>query len=185
MALTFGSFLPRCMVCQCFLVTRLLRNTLFRSSLTSFMLNCVVPAMSGKYIIAGLAASAAIAYAADVIVAQKKVFGGKEWCPISSSYYCKTSVLFSYNLYWMVIRHNTKDGVGQGVVGGDGQEVSGLASHRRAAGGHEPHQPPELHRQGSPALIRLGRSLPCHTATCLNNCPFARLVLLTLLDLKF
>jgi len=43
--------------------------------------------MSGKYIIAGLAASFVIAYASDVLVAQKKVFGGttprtvsnKEW----------------------------------------------------------------------------------------------------------
>ena len=33
--------------------------------------------MSAKYIIAGLAASFAIAYASDVLVAQKKVFGGK------------------------------------------------------------------------------------------------------------
>jgi len=38
--------------------------------------------MSGKYIIAGLAASFAIAYGSDVLVAQKKVFGGKEGCPI-------------------------------------------------------------------------------------------------------
>ncbi|PAN26128.1 hypothetical protein PAHAL_4G349400 [Panicum hallii] len=43
--------------------------------------------MSGKYIIAGLAASFIIAYGSDVLVAQKKVFGGttprtvsdKEW----------------------------------------------------------------------------------------------------------
>ncbi|RLM54842.1 hypothetical protein C2845_PM10G00590 [Panicum miliaceum] len=43
--------------------------------------------MSGKYIIAGLAASFVIAYGSDVLVAQKKVFGGttprtvsdKEW----------------------------------------------------------------------------------------------------------
>ncbi|GJN01108.1 hypothetical protein PR202_ga18344 [Eleusine coracana subsp. coracana] len=43
--------------------------------------------MSGKYIIAGLIGSFAIAYASDVLVAQKKVFGGttprtvsdKEW----------------------------------------------------------------------------------------------------------
>ncbi|CAD6337972.1 unnamed protein product [Miscanthus lutarioriparius] len=44
-------------------------------------------AMSAKYIITGLAASFAIAYASDVLVAQKKIFGGttprtvadKEW----------------------------------------------------------------------------------------------------------
>ncbi|KAL6861641.1 hypothetical protein ACP4OV_017341 [Aristida adscensionis] len=43
--------------------------------------------MSGKYIIAGLVGSFAIAYLGDVVVAQKKVFGGttprtvsdKEW----------------------------------------------------------------------------------------------------------
>ncbi|WVZ82843.1 hypothetical protein U9M48_030056 [Paspalum notatum var. saurae] len=45
------------------------------------------PTMAAKYIIASLIGSAAIAYAADVVVAQKKVFGGttpstvsnKEW----------------------------------------------------------------------------------------------------------
>jgi len=39
--------------------------------------NYAASAMSAKYIIAGLAASFAIAYASDVLVAQKKVFGGK------------------------------------------------------------------------------------------------------------
>lgn len=53
----------------------------FPASLTSCMLNSVVSAMSGKYIIAALAASAAIAYASDVLVAQKKVFGGKNGVP--------------------------------------------------------------------------------------------------------
>jgi hypothetical protein len=36
-----------------------------------------VSAMSAKYIIAGVAACFAFAYASDVLVAQKKVFGGK------------------------------------------------------------------------------------------------------------
>ncbi|XP_066369139.1 uncharacterized protein [Miscanthus floridulus] len=52
-----------------------------------YVRNYAVSAMSAKYIIAGLAASFAIAYASDVLVAQKKIFGGttprtvadKEW----------------------------------------------------------------------------------------------------------
>jgi hypothetical protein len=32
-------------------------------------------------------------------------------------------------------------------VAGDGQEVPGVASHRRTARRHEPHQAPQLHRQ--------------------------------------
>ncbi|EER89079.2 uncharacterized protein LOC8066907 isoform X1 [Sorghum bicolor] len=91
--------------------------------------------MSAKYIIAALAGSFAIAYASDVLVAQKKIFGA-----------CVT---------YMVSRHDAEDGGGQGVVAGDGQEVPGMASHRGTAGRHEPHQPPELHRQGSQALRRL------------------------------
>jgi len=55
---------------------------------------------------------------------------------------------------YMVSRHDTEDGGGQGVVAGDGQEVPGVASHRGPAGGHEPHQPPELHRHGSQAPRR-------------------------------
>jgi hypothetical protein len=41
-------------------------------------LNYAVSAMSAKYIIAALAGSFAIAYASDVLVAQKKIFGGKQ-----------------------------------------------------------------------------------------------------------
>ncbi|XP_066374508.1 uncharacterized protein [Miscanthus floridulus] len=101
--------------------------------------------MSAKYIIAGLAASFAIAYASDVLVAQKKVFGG--------------------SVTYMVSRHDTEDGGGQGVVAGDGQEVPGVASHRGPAGGHEPHQPPEFHRHGSQATV----SMRCDVPQLLNH----------------
>ncbi|KAJ1257643.1 hypothetical protein BS78_10G011200 [Paspalum vaginatum] len=60
------------------------RQVTFPSSTSSW---CSNPTMAGKYIVASLIGSAAIAYAADVMVAQKKVFGGttpstvsnKEW----------------------------------------------------------------------------------------------------------
>uniref|UniRef100_A0A8R7UZG9 Uncharacterized protein n=1 Tax=Triticum urartu TaxID=4572 RepID=A0A8R7UZG9_TRIUA len=51
-------------------------------------------------------------------------------------------------------RHCVQDGDRQGVVSGHGRQVPGLAPCRRAAGRHEPHQPPELHRQGPLNVLR-------------------------------
>jgi hypothetical protein len=86
-----------------------------------YVRNYAVSAMSAKYIIAGLAASFAIAYASDVLVAQKKIFGGKGHL-MTSSYH--RNVLNPHvniiRVTYMVSRYDAKDGGGQGVVAGDG-----------------------------------------------------------------
>jgi hypothetical protein len=87
--------------------------------------------------------SFAIAYVCDYVVSDKKIFGGKFQLAWRFSYF----LLPWFKVTFFESRHHTQNSLKQGMVGGDWQEISSMASYRRATSGDESNHSPEFHCQ--------------------------------------
>lgn len=102
--------------------------------------------MTGAKIVGALVGSFVLAFGCDYIIADKKIFGGKDTYNSynindTTSLTCDVSNIITRVVY----RYHSFYSFKQRVVGRNRQEVPGMASHCWSSSRHEPNQSPKFH----------------------------------------